>query len=94
MPNQTRLLIFVVAYNAEKHIESVLDRIPKLHLSKYDYEILIIDDQSKDATFEKALFHSALQNGFQRLLKGNSFRKEMPDSNYSTKGSLTELYST
>lgn len=55
MPNQTRLLIFVVAYNAEKHIQSVLDRIPKSHLSKYDYEILIIDDQSKDATFEKAL---------------------------------------
>jgi glycosyltransferase involved in cell wall biosynthesis len=51
----SRLLIFIVAYNAEKHIEKVLDRIPKEKLDKYDYEILIIDDQSKDSTFERAL---------------------------------------
>lgn len=51
----SRLLIFIVAYNAERHIEKVLDRIPKEKLNKYDYEILIIDDQSKDSTFERAL---------------------------------------
>ncbi len=55
MPDRTRLLIFIVAYNAEKHIEKVLSRIPKFGLDKYDYEILIIDDQSKDSTFERAL---------------------------------------
>lgn len=49
-----KLLIFIVAYNAELHIENVLNRIPKEVLSKYDYEILIIDDSSKDKTFEKA----------------------------------------
>ncbi len=52
--NKKRLLIFIVAYNAEKHIEKVLDRIPKKIIDKYDYEILIIDDSSSDKTFETA----------------------------------------
>lgn len=54
-PDRIRLLIFIVAYNAERHIEKVLSRIPGKDLDKYDYEILIIDDQSGDATFERAL---------------------------------------
>jgi len=49
-----RVLIFIVAYNAERHITSVLDRIPVEIFEKYDYEILIIDDHSKDSTFEEA----------------------------------------
>lgn len=57
MNSRPRLLIFIVAYNAERHIEKVLDRIPKATLEKYDYEILLIDDQSKDATFERALVY-------------------------------------
>ena len=52
--SKSRLLIFIVAYNAENHIESVLGRIPKEIFSIYDYEILIIDDSSKDQTFTKA----------------------------------------
>jgi glycosyltransferase involved in cell wall biosynthesis len=49
-----RLLIFIVAYNAEKTIESVLKRIP-LELSEvYEVEILIIDDSSQDDTFFKS----------------------------------------
>jgi len=55
MQERPRLLIFIVAYNAERHIEKVLHRIPKDTLEKYDYEILIIDDQSQDKTFERAL---------------------------------------
>lgn len=49
-----RVLIFVVAYNAEKTIESVLDRIPH-ELRTKDVEVLIIDDSSKDATFHTGL---------------------------------------
>jgi glycosyltransferase involved in cell wall biosynthesis len=47
-----KLLVFIVAFNAEKHLVSLLDRIPEgLWNSKhYDVEILIIDDASKDAT--------------------------------------------
>jgi glycosyltransferase involved in cell wall biosynthesis len=49
-----RVLIFVVAYNAEKTIDSVLDRIPQ-ELRTKDVEVLIIDDSSKDATFATGL---------------------------------------
>ena len=49
---KTRLLIFVVAYNHEKFVESVISRIPKKLSKLYDLEILIIDDASKDNTFE------------------------------------------
>jgi len=58
-----RILIFVVAYNAEKTIDSVLDRIPEsLHTS--NIEVLIIDDSSKDATFEASFKREKSAQGF------------------------------
>lgn len=53
-----RVLIFIVAYNAEKTISEVLSRIPK-SLQDYDTEVLIIDDSSQDRTFEEAHQHLA-----------------------------------
>ena len=47
-----RLLVFVVAYNAERTIESVLGRIPPSLAENYDVAILAIDDASRDRTFE------------------------------------------
>ena len=47
-----KLLIFIVAYNHEKTIESVIKRIPKKLTNLYVLEILIIDDASSDKTFE------------------------------------------
>src|SRR6202040_2208609 len=45
-----RVLIFIVAYNAARTIEEVLNRIPSsLHSSAV--EVLIIDDSSADDTF-------------------------------------------
>jgi glycosyltransferase involved in cell wall biosynthesis len=53
-PNrQKRVLIFVVAYNAERTIQEVIKRIPA-SLTRYDTEILIIDDSSPDETFDRA----------------------------------------
>lgn len=49
-----KLLIFIVAYNAETTIEKVLGRIPKC-LRSDKVEVLIIDDASSDNTFEKGL---------------------------------------
>lgn len=49
-----RLLIFIVAYNAESTIESVLKRIPSCLSKLYEVEILIIDDSSKDDTFVRS----------------------------------------
>lgn len=48
-----RLLILIVAYNHEKKIEGVLRRIPA-DLRNFDTEVLILDDQSSDETFEKS----------------------------------------
>lgn len=48
-----KILIFIVAYNHEKLIESVLSRIPD-DLTQHKTEILIIDDASRDRTFEIA----------------------------------------
>jgi glycosyltransferase involved in cell wall biosynthesis len=54
MTNQKkpRVLVFIVAYNAERTIESVLSRIPASLSEDYEVEILAIDDASRDRTFE------------------------------------------
>jgi glycosyltransferase involved in cell wall biosynthesis len=54
--DKKKVLIFVVCYNAEKFIESVLDRIPNdvLNNTGFSTEILVIDDQSPDRTFYAA----------------------------------------
>src|SRR5690349_2221174 len=47
-----RVLVFVVAYNAERTLETVLSRIPPSLADDYEVEILAIDDASGDRTFE------------------------------------------
>jgi len=51
---QEKILIFLPTYNAEKTIHDVLSTIPS-NISDLNYEILIIDDCSKDKTFENVL---------------------------------------
>lgn len=53
MPTKPKVLVFIVAYNAEKTIRKVVFRIPDALLNTYEVDILIIDDSSRDATFEK-----------------------------------------
>ncbi|HKU21530.1 MAG TPA: bifunctional glycosyltransferase/class I SAM-dependent methyltransferase [Terriglobales bacterium] len=55
-----RILIFVVAYDAERTIEKVVSRIPA-SLAQYQTEILVIDDCSRDQTFARA--RAAQKNG-------------------------------
>jgi glycosyltransferase involved in cell wall biosynthesis len=59
-----RVLIFIVAYNAEKTIESVLDRIPA-ELHNRNVEVLIIDDSSKDRTFQTGLKRENREGDFR-----------------------------
>jgi glycosyltransferase involved in cell wall biosynthesis len=47
-----RLLILIVAYNAEKSIASVLARVPPRLAEEYHVEVLVLDDSSQDRTFE------------------------------------------
>ncbi len=56
--DRSRLLIFIVAYNAESTLLKVLDRIPATLFEKYRTEVLVIDDASKDRTFELGLSHA------------------------------------
>jgi glycosyltransferase involved in cell wall biosynthesis/2-polyprenyl-3-methyl-5-hydroxy-6-metoxy-1,4-benzoquinol methylase len=53
--SKLRLLIFIVAYFAERTLEKVVRRIPANLSEIYDIEILIIDDGSKDATFAEGV---------------------------------------
>ncbi len=46
-----RLLIFVIAYYAEKTLQWVLERIPASVFQDYDCEVLVVDDASEDRTF-------------------------------------------
>jgi Glycosyltransferases involved in cell wall biogenesis len=46
-----RILIFVIAYRAEKTLERVLDRIPASLFDSYECEVLVVDDASTDRTF-------------------------------------------
>jgi glycosyltransferase involved in cell wall biosynthesis len=48
-----RIAIFIVAYNAERHLESVIGRIPREVIGGVA-EIFIIDDSSTDKTYELA----------------------------------------
>jgi glycosyltransferase involved in cell wall biosynthesis len=61
---QKRILIFIVAYNAEKTITGVLDRIPH-SLRNKNVEVLVIDDFSKDETFTKGLAHPNTHEDFK-----------------------------
>jgi glycosyltransferase involved in cell wall biosynthesis len=47
---QPRLLVFVIAYNAESTLTAVLERIPRSIFRDYDCEVLIVDDASSDRT--------------------------------------------
>ncbi len=49
-----RLLILIVAYNAERDIGAVLARVPHRLAEEYDVEVLVLDDSSGDRTFEKS----------------------------------------
>ncbi len=59
-----RLLIFIVAYNAETTITQVLNRIPRSLHSK-NVEVLIIDDSSTDHTFDRGLSYQAPDSDFK-----------------------------
>ena len=57
MGSKKKVLIFIVSYNAEKFIGAVLQRIPVSvwNNNRYETEVLVIDDESSDSTFFRAL---------------------------------------
>ncbi len=66
-----KVLVFIVAYNAEPYIEDVLERIPA-SLSgdkKIESEILIIDDASGDRTFEVSSIYASKSKKIIKVIK-------------------------
>jgi glycosyltransferase involved in cell wall biosynthesis len=59
-----RLLIFIVAYNAQTTIEKVLSRIPR-SLRGDNVEVLVIDDSSQDDTFGNGLRYQQRDSDFK-----------------------------
>ena len=59
--NKKRVLVFIVSFKAEGYISSVLKRIPEEIRSNpdFDTEVLVIDDQSGDRTFQQAEEYAA-----------------------------------
>lgn len=51
---KSKCLVFIVAYQAETTIQNVVSRIPAALAERYEIEVLIIDDSSKDRTFENS----------------------------------------
>src|SRR5690606_35433861 len=58
----SRVIIFLVAYNAELTLVDVLNRIPCAELGS-DTQILVIDDSSRDNTFEIGLGYRLTTDG-------------------------------
>ena len=46
----SRILVFIVAYEAEKHVRSVLERVPQPLYNDPRVHFLLIDDASSDTT--------------------------------------------
>lgn len=66
MPAKKRILIFILTYNAQRHIESVLDRIPDSLFNNESFrtDIIVIDDMSADNTV-------AVCNSYPRKMEKN-----------------------
>lgn len=69
-----KILIFIVTYNAESHVASVLDRIPAEIWSHEHYitEILMIDDASADRTKQICDIYKETQEKFNLKVLRNS----------------------
>lgn len=60
-----KIALFIVTYNAEKHIENVLSRVPE-EIRNYFVEVYIIDDSSKDLTHQVAI-DAGIKLGYKNL---------------------------
>ena len=57
------LSVIVPAYNEEKHIEQIIDRIQKINI---DMEIIVVDDKSSDDTYKLV---QSIENSRIKLIK-------------------------
>lgn len=70
-----RLLIFVIAYQAEGTLKSVLERIPGAIFDEYDCEVLVVDDASKDRTYEIGREYQKAHPGMRLTVLRNEYNQ-------------------
>ncbi|MGE5762909.1 MAG: bifunctional glycosyltransferase/class I SAM-dependent methyltransferase [Mycobacterium leprae] len=70
-----RLLLFVVAYDAEDTLTLVLSRIPGRIFAEYDCEVLVVDDASEDRTFEVGRAYQAACREIPIMVVRNAFNQ-------------------
>lgn len=76
---KVKVLIFVISYNHENLLMKVLDRIPESLHTDYpgvDFEVLIIDDASKDKTFENGYEFLKNYKRFKTVLLSNPVNQQ------------------
>jgi glycosyltransferase involved in cell wall biosynthesis len=68
-----KVLVFIVAYNAEARIESVLQRIPAelWNQQTHRVEVLILDDRSDDLTIETSKRFREIQRKYNLVILSN-----------------------
>ena len=69
--DKKKILIFIPAYNVEKKISNVLDRIPNKIFDENDIKILIIEDFSNDRTIEiiDKYYNNSSKKNFINIIK-------------------------
>lgn len=72
-----RVVVILPTYNEAENISRI---IPQIHenLKKYDHEILVVDDDSPDGTWEKALEFAEKRYPVRVLLRSNEKRIKSP----------------
>jgi len=70
-----RLLLFVVAYQAEATLKEVLDRVPRSFLEDIDIEILVVDDASDDRTFDIGREYASAHPEFPLVVLRNEYNQ-------------------
>jgi glycosyltransferase involved in cell wall biosynthesis len=70
-----RLLIFVIAYQAESTLVQVLERLPRSVLEECSCEILVVDDASRDRTYEIGHEYKRAHPGIPLTVLRNSYNQ-------------------
>ena len=70
-----RLLVFVIAYQAEETLTSVLERIPRSIFIDYDCQVLVVDDASSDRTAEIGRAYRAAHPEIPITVQRNEFNQ-------------------
>lgn len=73
--DRPRLLVFVVAYFAEKTLTWVLERIPAGIFDDFECEILVVDDASGDATYQIGRDYREAHSGMPLTVLRNRYNQ-------------------